>query len=500
MDWHEFEELLNKEDDTNDELSTTNEEDENKLVEKTKADDDDINVEFDESMLTDPQRMSIELGLSKLDDYKPKAVYGDNIDEFRLDKEMKLLNKEDDTSDELSTTNKDEENDNWIEKLFGDNDTNDEDENKLVEKTKTDDDDTNDNHTMAKIEILLNTNEPMNKEDDTKNNALVCLADVEPQETQWLWKPYIPLGKVTLMRGNPGEGKTFICLTLASIVSNGWPFPDSISCTDPANVLFVSGEDGVADTLVPRLITAKANLKRVFSINEQADPLYFKSPVFKDLIKKSEAKLVIVDPIQAFLGSDVDGHRSNEIRPIMQHVGNLASEYGCAIVILEHLNKNSQSGVNPLYRGLGSIDTTAYARSVLWVGSDPEGKKGLGQIKCNLAQMGDVIGFSISDEKGVEWNLNNGLTIDMMTGQRKPKDEKRISKLDEAKIFLKAVLADGKKCIKDIYVEAAQQTIADETLKKAKRALGVKHFKKGFGKDAVSYWRLGDCEDNEDDE
>jgi len=173
---------------------------------------------------------------------------------------------------------------------------------------------------------------------NTPGGHLVKMAEIEPKDVSWLWFPYIPLGKTTLMRGDPGQGKTSISLTLSSIVSNGWSFPNSkdLISSGPGNVLYITAEDGLADTIVPRLIKAKANMDRIFSYQEGTDiQLTFTSSIFEQLIKDSKAKLVIVDPIQAYLGSNVDGHRANEIRPVMRHIGALAEKYNCSIILIE---------------------------------------------------------------------------------------------------------------------------------------------------------------------
>ena len=330
---------------------------------------------------------------------------------------------------------------------------------------------------------------------EPKKTGLVKMSDVTPQGIAWLWKPYIPLGKITLMRGDPGQGKTTVSLTLAAIVSNGWAFPSESGFTsaDPGNVLYITAEDGLADTIAPRLIKAKANLDRVFSYEETSvDQLSFMHPRFEELIKEAQPKLIIVDPIQGYLGAGVDGHKANEVRPVMRHVGMLAEKYNCAIILIEHMSKNI--GTKGLYRGLGSIDTTAAARSVLLVGSNPEDEndKGISQIKSNLAKPGKVIGFSISDERGLEWKKDTTLTTDMILGSLPmSNDDKPDSALEEAKDFLEDVLSEGKQSSKDIHAMAVQYGISKATLKRAKEALNLDCTERtGFGKDTTVYWKL----------
>ncbi len=333
-----------------------------------------------------------------------------------------------------------------------------------------------------------------NKSEENTGCGLIKMSSVEPQDIQWLWKPYIPLGKITLMRGDPGQGKTTVSLTLASIVSNGWAFPtdSGFVSTEPGNVLYISAEDGLADTIAPRLIKARANLEMVFSYKENStEQLSFMNPKFENLIKESKAKLVIVDPIQGYLGSNVDGHKANEVRPVMSHIGALAEKYNCAIVLIEHMSKNI--GTKGLYRGLGSIDTTAAARSVLLVGSNPEDEtdKGISQIKSNLAKPGKVIGFSISDERGLEWKKDTTLTTEKLLGLTSVQEDKQDNALEEAKEFLEDVLADNKQSSKDIHAMAVQYGISKATLKRAKEALNIDCKERdGFGKNITVYWKL----------
>ena len=190
------------------------------------------------------------------------------------------------------------------------------------------------------------------------------------------------------------------------------------------------------DTIVPRLIKAGADLTKVFSYDESAaSDLKFASPKFEELLQAAKPKLVIVDPVQAFLGAEIDGHKANEIRPVMSKLRSLAAWYECAVILIEHLNKNI--GGKALYRGLGSIDITAAARSVLMLGSDPnnEKEKGIAHIKSNCGEKGKVIGFTISDN-GIEWNLSTHLTADMIQGHIRQTGSQEDSALKEAKEFL----------------------------------------------------------------
>jgi hypothetical protein len=270
------------------------------------------------------------------------------------------------------------------------------------------------NNILPKVEANI---KPQNETVNNEFGKLVCMADIEEREVDWLWKPYIPYRKITIFRGDPGLGKTFFALMVASIKSNGWVFPDKTCTSDfvptmAGNVLFLTAEDDLEDTIKPRLRKAKANMNRIFSFT---DYITFSDPRFEGILKTTDPRLVIIDPLQAFLGEGVDMHRANEIRPIFSFIRQLAEKYNFALIILEHLNKNI--GGKATYRGLGSMDITGAARSILMFGCDPEddNNKGFMHAKSNLDRKGEIVGFSITDN-GLEWNPSTTLTADMILG------------------------------------------------------------------------------------
>ncbi len=170
-----------------------------------------------------------------------------------------------------------------------------------------------------------------------KSVPMIGMDNVEQTEVDWLWYPYIPFGKLTIMQGNPGEGKTFFVMQLAAACTNQKFLPD-MEPFEPFNMIFQTAEDGLGDTVKPRLVSSGADLKRV----------------------------LVIDLLQAFLGANVDMNRANEVRPIFRKLADIAQSTGCAIVMIGHLNK--ASGTQSTYRGLGSIDIAAVVRSILFVG------------------------------------------------------------------------------------------------------------------------------------
>lgn len=194
---------------------------------------------------------------------------------------------------------------------------------------------------------------------------MIRMSDVEQTEVDWLWYPYIPFGKLTIIQGNPGEGKTFFAMQLAAACTNQKFLPE-MEPFEPFNMIFQTAEDGLGDTVKPRLLSAEANLDRVLVIDDAENPLTLADDRIEKAIRENNAKLMIIDPLQAFLGANVDMNRANEVRPIFRKLADIAQATGCAVVMIGHLNK--ASGAQSTYRGLGSIDITAVVRSLLFVG------------------------------------------------------------------------------------------------------------------------------------
>lgn len=300
------------------------------------------------------------------------------------------------------------------------------------------------------------------------NLSLINMADVESKNVEFLWYPYIPYGKITIIQGDPGEGKTTAVLRIAALLTKGEKLPEDNQEREPVNVIYQTAEDGLADTVKPRLEAAGADCSRILVIDESDENLSMLDSRIEEALKETGAKLIILDPIQAYLGSNVDMHRANEIRPVMKHLGNIAEKYGCAIILIGHMNK--ASGSKSTYRGLGSIDFQATARSVLIVGriKDDPTCRVIVHDKSSLAPEGPSIAFRLDKDNGFEWEGIIDITVDeLLSG------EKKTSKLNKAKDFLKSYLADGPKAYNDIEVEAAENGIKSRTLYTAKDELGV---------------------------
>ncbi len=305
--------------------------------------------------------------------------------------------------------------------------------------------------------------------------SVIRMSDVQTQEVQWLWKPYIPFGKVTIIQGNPGEGKTTVALRLAAACTNHKLFPE-MEDIQPFPVIYQTAEDGLGDTIKPRLLEAGADLSKVMVIDESKQGLSFSDVRIEAAIRQNRAKLLILDPIQAYIGANIDMNRANEVRTQFKQLAEVAEHTGCAVVLIGHLNKGS--GGQAAYRGLGSIDFRAAARSVLLIGrlKDDPTTRVLVHDKSSLAPEGKSQMFSLGDENGFEWLGACDITADELLSGRSGGIE---NKIEQAQQVMLNLLSDGKRIsFEELDQAGADQGIADRTMRKARNLL-----KKDFGED-----------------
>ncbi|MFR6235658.1 MAG: AAA family ATPase [Blautia sp.] len=299
---------------------------------------------------------------------------------------------------------------------------------------------------------------------------MIRMSEVQEVAVEWLWEPYLPFGKLTILQGNPGEGKTYFAMQLAAACTNRRPLPN-MEPLEPFNVIYQTAEDGLGDTVKPRLLEAGADLDRVMVIDDGDKPLTLSDKRLERAIRENHARLLIIDPVQAFLGADVDMNRANEVRPIFRKLGEIAQETGCAIILIGHLNK--AAGSQSTYRGLGSIDITAVVRSLLFIGkvkNDPTTRV-LIQEKSSLAPPGKSLAFSLGDGNGFQWIGEYDMTADeLLAGV-----EHTETKAERAEKLILDLLADGKQMLSaDIDKAAAQRGISARTVRTAKQSLGNK--------------------------
>ena len=298
---------------------------------------------------------------------------------------------------------------------------------------------------------------------------IIRMSDVELTPVEWLWKPYLPFGKLSVLQGNPGEGKTYFAMHLAAACTNGKLLPN-MERMEPFNVIYQTAEDGLGDTVKPRLIEAGADLDRVLVIDDSEVQLTLSDERIEKAIVENNARLVIIDPIQAYLGADVDMNRANEVRPIFMRLGQVAQRTGCAILLIGHLNK--AAGMQSLQRGLGSIDIAAAVRSVMFIGKLKHNPtmRILTHEKSSLAPPGASLAFSLGDEGGFRWVGEYDITADeMLSGI----ELQRETKTQQAKDLICALLAGGKQVLsEDIDKAALERGIPGRTVRDAKRELG----------------------------
>ena len=298
---------------------------------------------------------------------------------------------------------------------------------------------------------------------------IIRMSDVELTPVEWLWKPYLPFGKLSVLQGNPGEGKTYFAMHLAAACTNGKLLPN-MERMEPFNVIYQTAEDGLGDTVKPRLIEAGADLDRVLVIDDSDVQLTLSDERIEKAIVENNARLVIIDPIQAYLGADVDMNRANEVRPIFMRLGQVAQRTGCAILLIGHLNK--AAGMQSLQRGLGSIDIAAAVRSVMFIGKlkhDPT-MRILTHEKSSLAPPGASLAFSLGDEGGFRWVGEYDITADEMLSGIEPQRE---TKTQQAKDLICTLLAGEKRVLsEDIDKAALERGIPGRTVRDAKRELG----------------------------
>ncbi len=305
------------------------------------------------------------------------------------------------------------------------------------------------------------------------------IAEIELQEVEWLWYPYIPFGKITIIQGDPGEGKTTLGLRLAAACSNGSGFP-GMEERPPISVIYQTAEDGLGDTVKPRLMEAEANENLIFNISEDTDVLTLKDERIEAAIKVTNAKLMIFDPIQGYVGEDTDINRANEIRSVMRGLAKVAEQTGCAIVFIGHLNK--MKGTNSAYRGLGTIDFRASARSVLLVGRlrKMPNVRVIVHDKSSLAPEGKSLAFNLGNDEGFKWlDGYDKITADELLGGGEAQ-----TKTDQAEDLILDMLSSGEFVpAEKIFEKAKERNISQRTVNEAKakiKGLTTRRIGKGW--------------------
>lgn len=320
---------------------------------------------------------------------------------------------------------------------------------------------------------------------ENQNKPFIWYSDVIPSKVDWLWYPFFPCGKISVVQGDPGCGKSLLMMDVIARLTTGRTMPDGKS-RNPINVIYQCSEDGREDTIRPRLERAGADCSRVAYINEDICSVTLDDEIIRKTIISVDAKLLVIDPFQAYLG-DSDLSNASRMRRIMRTLGVWASAFNCAIVLVGHLNKKTSQ--NELYRGLGSVDIMALARSVIQVEKSEEESsiRYYKQVKNSLSSVGPVLSFMIDRNGKLEWISD--ITDEKNDGHLFSEDqfgEKTNGKTEAAALALFQILSPGPVAASSIVRMVSEKNISERTIKHAKKIMGVVSFRKN----GQWYWSL----------
>lgn len=306
--------------------------------------------------------------------------------------------------------------------------------------------------------------------------SLVCLADIEEESVNWLYCPYVPRGKVTLCAAYPGVGKTYLLCYMAACVTNGKQFFNLVPFEGnlPQNVVYLTAEDGIGDTIKKRMRECGADMDRVFVVVDNKTQLMFDSPEIEDYMKQASPALMIFDPFQAYIGSDIDMNAPNKTNERVGHIVDLAEKYGTAVVLICHFNKNQKG--DAITRVLGSTDIMGKCRSYIALGNVPgeDDIKFMSHEKSSLAKRGKTILFEIDpDNGGIVYLGENSLTMDDYTAIRGKQKAKAAPAVEAAKLLIINNMPEGHRPAKELYELAKANKISDSAMYRAKEELGI---------------------------
>ena len=317
---------------------------------------------------------------------------------------------------------------------------------------------------------------------DLCDGQLKLYSSVTETDVDWLWYPYIPFGKITLIQGDPGCGKSTLMMNIISAVSNGSVAPDGRKLKKPMHVIYQCSEDGLSDTIKPRLNAAGADCANVAFLDEELNWVTLNDDSVRRAIADFNAKLLVIDPIQAYLG-EADIASASGMRKVLRQLSLWAAMYDCAVVLIGHLNKKQNS--KDLYRSLGSIDLVAAARSVIHVEHlQDDAISVIHHVKSSLSPKGRDLFFSIDSSRKLEW-----LDIDPENYSREDASyyaQEKMTKQARAADILRVILADGPVAVSEIHTLFNKENISERTIMNTKKQMGIKSVKK----DGAWYWQL----------
>lgn len=312
---------------------------------------------------------------------------------------------------------------------------------------------------------------------------LVTLASIEAKPVPWLWQPYLPYSMLSLLSGEPGSGKTFIALAFAASLTIG-KVPFTGEPCRPHDVVYLSKENSLEYCIRPRFDSLEGDVNRFHALQgavigegpkARREGVQLSDIALLDAaLKQTKARFLVVDPIQSFLGAEVDSHRSNETRPILDGLGMLAQKYEVCLLILRHFAKStSGSAIN---RGLGSIDITGAARTEMHAGTRDD-QCVLAHAKSNIGPRASSLGYEIKNDI-FRWTGLSSVTANDLALGANMNDEDRDA-VREASDFLSDTLRGGPKAANEIFAEAKECGFSSATIRRAKVKLGIQSVKKG---------------------
>ncbi|MBE6105341.1 AAA family ATPase [Anaerovibrio lipolyticus] len=300
-------------------------------------------------------------------------------------------------------------------------------------------------------------------------------SEVKSQPVEWLWYPYIPYGKITLLQGDPGDGKSTMIVNLISTLSTSGYMPSGNKLPFPVKTIYQCSEDGIEDTIKPRLERYGADCRKVAFISEQESPLKISDDRLRQAVESFGARLVVIDPIQAYIGDDASMFNVGSIRQVMKSINNWANKRKCAVILVGHMTKKEHA--KDLYRSMGSIDFIASARSVLYVSKHKSLKniRCVQHVKSSLAPLGKTIGFEIGSSHGFKWvgQINDDGEIRELYEKKK----KKISKRDDVAKNLIQLLRKGPIKASEVASFFSEKGIGMRTVNEVKSLLGIESYR-----------------------
>jgi len=340
--------------------------------------------------------------------------------------------------------------------------------------------------------------------------GVICLDTVETEPVHWLWFNRLPLGKLSVLAGDPNLGKSFVSLSMASYISAGMSWPDTPHETNPSGkVMLLSAEDGNADTIKPRLEAMSADCQNIVAFDNVLDIGNDIAKIERAIKMTEGVRLFVIDPVSAFIGTKRDGHSNTEIRAILSPLAKLAEKYRVAILCVTHLNKGGPA--EPIYRVMGSLAWAAAARTVWTIVkeknplADPLCKverRLLLPVKNNLAcDSRTGMAFSIMDGR-VVWEPAPIQTTaaEYFTQHNPGKPGPKPTAREEAERWILDTLSDGPMWASDLEEKAEQDGISWITVKRAKREAGVISEQHRANNKSRWFWRTEEQEGPPSDE